>query len=321
LITYTHTTFLVPFPCRALLLFAETKLLHPDHPSVHVNATFRDSYFLGDLEQRVFQLLNELSEQNPFCDVVFCGHSFGGALANLGAVRYASSYSSMTVSCHVFGCPTKVGLAAYRLLANSLPNLRVLRLEYGSDPYVKGIKGQGSGGSGSDQTWFHAGHSIVLTEEPLVLSAASTTSVQAAGGGGALTPSLSAATASAAAAGGPSPTMVPVSSLKVMAYRFDKDKSLFNSKSGNKQSNKHHHQSSSSSSSLSPWSGCGVNLNININVHNAAKLKKMKKDHELESYVQGLKQFSSEMRPWVTMFAGQDGKGVTGLDNEERCVV
>jgi len=113
---------------------------------------YLDSYLNSDLERRVFALLNELSDRHTFCDVVMTGHSFGAALATLAAVRYASSRPMMRVLCQCFGSP-RVGDAPFRHWANSLPNLRVMRVEYGADPWVYGPEGM---------PWTHAGHSIAV---------------------------------------------------------------------------------------------------------------------------------------------------------------
>lgn len=85
-----------------------------------------------DMEFSVFQRLDNMMEQNPFCDVVFTGHSFGAAMATLAAVRYSVTRPVVRVACHVFGSP-KVGNQAFRNLANSLPNLKVFRVEYKND--------------------------------------------------------------------------------------------------------------------------------------------------------------------------------------------
>mmetsp|Transcript_22616 Transcript_22616/g.32851 ORF Transcript_22616/g.32851 Transcript_22616/m.32851 type:complete len:799 (-) Transcript_22616:274-2670(-) len=125
--------------------------LHPKQP-VTVFPPLRDAYFKKGLEEKIFDLLNDLSENNPFCDVVFTGHSFGAALATIGSLRYAIDHPMMRVSCHAFGSP-KVGAQNFRDLVNSLPNLKVMRVEYGSDPWVFAPEGQG---------WVHVGHTIVL---------------------------------------------------------------------------------------------------------------------------------------------------------------
>jgi pimeloyl-ACP methyl ester carboxylesterase len=74
------------------------------------------------LERKIFDLLSKLATENPFCDVVFTGHSFGGVLATLGSMRYADKFPMMTVSCHVYGTP-KIGGSQLRNFIHSLPNL------------------------------------------------------------------------------------------------------------------------------------------------------------------------------------------------------
>jgi len=148
--------------------------LHPDQQNVQVFPPFRESYFSKDLETKVFGLLDSLSERYPFCDVVMAGHSFGGALATIGGLRYASSREMIRVSCHIFGSP-KVGGKAWRQMVNSTPNLKVIRIEHGNDPYVnlpsengganpaKMVVGGHGGGSSTSGGYLHVGHTIVVT--------------------------------------------------------------------------------------------------------------------------------------------------------------
>lgn len=56
---------------------------------VSVYPPFRDAYF--ELETQVYGLLDTLVDKNPFSDVVFTGHSFGGALNTTGAIRFSSA--------------------------------------------------------------------------------------------------------------------------------------------------------------------------------------------------------------------------------------
>uniref|UniRef100_A0A7S0PT05 Fungal lipase-type domain-containing protein n=1 Tax=Asterionellopsis glacialis TaxID=33640 RepID=A0A7S0PT05_9STRA len=157
-------------------------VLHPDQP-VQVFPSFRESYFststtttTEQLETQVFALLDTLSERYPFCDVVMTGHSFGGALATIAGLRYASSREMMRVSCHIFGSP-KVGGKAWRHTVNSTPNLKVIRIEHGNDPYVnlpsehgsahpaaKIVANAAGGGGGNHQgSYMHVGHTVVVT--------------------------------------------------------------------------------------------------------------------------------------------------------------
>jgi len=243
----------------------ESKLFHSDYPEVFVNQTFRDSYFTGNLEDKVFALLNELSEKDPFCDVVMCGHSFGGALSCLGSVRYATLYPSTTVSCHAFGSP-RVGGTSFRLLANSVPNLKIMRIEYGFDPYTNApIE------SISSKAWTHAGHSIVISEDTPLSP-----------------PAQEVSTINSPAATVPNAPLA----FKVHAYRFDNRRKLLKSQS---------------------WKG--------VNGLTSIKCKSMKKDHELVSYLNALEFFALFEELWVSRYIGEQGEGISGLNNEERCVV
>jgi pimeloyl-ACP methyl ester carboxylesterase len=152
-----------------------------EHKDVLVHGGLKDSYFGGGsgsgsslLETNLFAMLTKLSERDPFCDIVFCGHSYGGALACLGAVRLAAMHPSMTVSCHSFGA-SKVGDKSFRSLANSLPNLKIMRIEYGADPYVK-MPEVRAVESKSKACWTHSGHTILLTPEETPLGEASSQS-------------------------------------------------------------------------------------------------------------------------------------------------
>lgn len=115
-----------------------------------VNEVFQTSNIL-DMEVKVFDKIKELTSNNPFCDVIFTGHSFGGALALIGAVRFAESQQEITLSFHGFGIP-KVGKENFRLRAHSLPNLRIIRVEHAADYYVDLPTG----------SWEHIGHTIVI---------------------------------------------------------------------------------------------------------------------------------------------------------------
>jgi hypothetical protein len=132
---------------------SEVLALYPSDHKVPIHATFRDAYFSDNLEPPVFGLLNILTDESPFCDVVYTGHSFGGALATIGAVRYAENYPIVTVSSHMFGSP-RVGQKEFRDLAHSLPNLKIIRVDNGKDPYVFFPEGK---------KWTHLGHTIRLT--------------------------------------------------------------------------------------------------------------------------------------------------------------
>ena len=123
-----------------------------DDKSLSVLPSFEQGYTSSGLEKRVFQKLDELAEQYPFFDVIMTGHSYGAVLALLASTRYASSKSALMVSCYAFGCP-KVGALDFRYYVNSLPNLRVMRIEYGCDPWVH---------APDHPNWTHAGHTMSI---------------------------------------------------------------------------------------------------------------------------------------------------------------
>lgn len=122
----------------------------PDLKPTEVYEVFLDEY--KKIEAKCFDLLDKLTEAEPFCDVVFTGYSFGGALATLAAVRYANARPTMRVKCYPMASP-KVGLADFRQMVNSSPNLRVVRLEYGQDSKCQFPNQQGGS---------HVGHTLVL---------------------------------------------------------------------------------------------------------------------------------------------------------------
>jgi len=108
------------------------------------------------LEKNVFDCLDKYLDENPFCEVVFTGHSLGGSMATLAAFRYATNRPMVRVHCQIFGSP-KVGNRVFRQQANSLPNLKVMRVEYASDPKCFAPPGDANGS--------HVGHSIVLSKK------------------------------------------------------------------------------------------------------------------------------------------------------------
>ncbi len=107
------------------------------------------------MEERVFKKLDELAEKHPFFDVIVTGHSYGAMLALLGSMRYARLRPAMMVSCIGFGCP-KVGALDLRHFVNSLPNLKVVRLENGFDPWVH---------IPDNPNYTHAGHTISIVPQ------------------------------------------------------------------------------------------------------------------------------------------------------------
>lgn len=92
-------------------------------------------YFKSDTEAKLFKMIEKLSSDNPFCDIIFTGHSYGAALSMIASVRYAEKLPMMNVVAHFFGVP-KIASNDFRLRAHSLPNLRIIRVEHGLDPYV-----------------------------------------------------------------------------------------------------------------------------------------------------------------------------------------
>jgi hypothetical protein len=120
-----------------------------EHEHVEVYKFFLDEYM--KIEKECFALLDTLIEQHPFCDVTFTGHSFGGALSVLAALRYSNARPMVRVNSYPMGSP-KVGFSEFRRLVNSSPNLRVMRLEFGQDGKCQ-LPGQGGS---------HVGHTLVL---------------------------------------------------------------------------------------------------------------------------------------------------------------
>lgn len=146
---------------------SECRVVLPAQKDATVASTFpafRRGYFKQGMEQRVFGLLKELAEKHPFFDVIFTGHSFGAALATIGAVRYARESSTIRTSCHVFGCP-RLGGHEFRSLAHSLPNLKIIRIEYGSDPWCH---------VPDDTSWTHVGHAVTVSSKATALLPSST---------------------------------------------------------------------------------------------------------------------------------------------------
>ena len=130
----------------------ETLDTDTSHAECKVYASIKQAYM--ELEARVFAGLDKYMDENPFCDVVFAGQSTGGAMATLAAYRYATNRPMVRVSCRTFGSP-KVGDRVFRQQANSLPNLKVMRIENANDP--KCLAPDAAHGS-------HVGHSIVLSK-------------------------------------------------------------------------------------------------------------------------------------------------------------
>lgn len=131
------------------------KNFRSDEEHLTVFPPFEQGYSQSGLQDKVFKKLDALAEQHPFFDVIVTGHSYGGMMALLGSMRYACSRPAMMVSCFAFGCP-KVGALDFRHYANSLPNLKVTRFEYGFDPWVH---------APDNPTWTHAGHTVSILQQ------------------------------------------------------------------------------------------------------------------------------------------------------------
>jgi len=126
--------------------------LNDEEPKVY--DIFLDAF--QKIETPCFDVLDRLTDEHPFSDVVFTGYSFGGALSILAAARYAHTRPMIRVSCYPLGSP-KVGSPEFGKIVNSCPNLRVMRVEYGQDG-----KCQFPG----PQAGSHVGHTLVLS--PLI---------------------------------------------------------------------------------------------------------------------------------------------------------
>lgn len=261
----------------------EPSVLHPTH-AVLVNPAFRDCYFTNALEKKVFTLLDKLTSVNPFCDVVFCGHSFGGALSTIGATRYSALFPMMTVHCHTFGTP-KVGGTTFRHFANSLPNLKVMRIENGADYYPHFPLGD---------KWDHAGHTIVISPPQTDITTAAKDKIAKVKSG---TNPIGAA------------SFIGKNRIPVLAYKFDK-RAVGDHQPSNMPyvpSNIHN----PSSKAFDPLS--------------RSKKEKGKADHEMNSYLLGIERFTHLGQTWVTDYVGEEGGGIvrggSDADYEERYLV
>lgn len=127
----------------------ESNKISSSNSQIEVYNGFKESY--SRVEQECFKQIDKLVDENPFCDVVFSGYSFGGALATLAAFRYAISRPMMRVGCLTLASP-KVGFSRFQQAVNSLPNLKVMRLELGRDAKCQGPTMGG----------FHVGHTLLL---------------------------------------------------------------------------------------------------------------------------------------------------------------
>mmetsp|Transcript_1998 Transcript_1998/g.3060 ORF Transcript_1998/g.3060 Transcript_1998/m.3060 type:complete len:458 (+) Transcript_1998:109-1482(+) len=135
---------------KALHYVAPSPFLQEEKVAIH--PSFKQTYF--ELESMFLPMVEQLTEENPFAQVVFCGNSFGAGLATLAGVRYASHRPTVRVTVHAFGSP-KVGSIEFRHLANSLSNLRIFRLEMKRDSMMDSPQD-------GHNKWAHVGHSISI---------------------------------------------------------------------------------------------------------------------------------------------------------------
>ena len=277
----------------------EPSLLHRKHP-FPINPAYRDTYFASNLEVKVFALLEKLTAANPFCDVIYTGHSFGGALSIIGAARFAALNQMMTVSCIAYGVP-KVGGLDFRHFVNSLPNLKMMRVEHGQDPYAHLPEGP---------KWHHVGHTIAMNSFQESSSGGASTSRSltakdiltkgASNVGAAKDLLVKGASSTKRINSGTTPgkgyAHIPLK--PVNAYKFDKRPS------GSGHGGIHNHNR-------------GV-----LDQNARAKKVQRKADHEMRAYSYGLEQFTHFGLPWVSDFVGEDGEGiVSDMDHESRHVV
>lgn len=235
-----------------------------------------------DLEGRVFGKLDELAETHPFFDVIMTGHSFGATLAQLSSMRYACSRPMMMVSCIAFGCP-KIGALNFRHYVNSLPNLKVMRFEYGSDPWIS---------APDSPAWVHAGHAIVIDSQMVKSNTPSGKS------GGDVVSSSNKTDKSSSQL----PTPSQKQSQLVRAYKFG-DRPPAQATSGK-------------------FMG-GLLSRHNANRQERAKGSRHERqqDHDILSYIKAIELITKKDILWPQHFVGEEGTGVSGLNHEKRRMV
>ena len=128
--------------------------LDSNNQAAEVYSGFLESYL--KMEDKCFRTIDKLVDENPFCDFVFSGYSFGAALATLAAFRYAKARPMMRIGCLTLASP-KVGFSHFRHVVNTTPNLKVVRLELGGQTETKCL-GPTVGG-------WHVGHTLVLNAQ------------------------------------------------------------------------------------------------------------------------------------------------------------
>lgn len=122
------------------------------------SATVIASFFhaMMELEERTFTLLDTVTTETPFCDVIFGGHAFGAAMALQAAYMYALTRLDQRVAAFLTSCP-RIGMENFRSVVNGQPNLKVMRIEYGSTTHLHPQRCSGP--------TRHAGHTLRISAE------------------------------------------------------------------------------------------------------------------------------------------------------------
>lgn len=253
---------------------------------VYVFPPFRKAYFPvteRDLESKVFDKLDELAEMHPFFDVVMTGHSFGATLALLASMRYACSRPTLFVSCIAFGCP-KIGALNFRHYVNSLPNLKVMRFEYGSDPWVN---------TPENPAWVHAGHAIVIDS-------------QTSRGG--------------TVSSGKSGLVDNASSTNV---KTDKASSQSQQQPQAVRAYKFGDRPTTSQAASSKFMGGLLSRQFSNRQERAKGTRQERQlDHDILRYIRAVEQATQrDITLWPRHFVGEEGAGVNGSDKEKRRMV
>ena len=262
---------------RAVSIDETTK----DMKNVEVYSGFKDGY--TKLERKCFTLLDKLTEDHPFCDVVFTGYSYGAAIATLSAFRYATARPMMRVGCFPLGSP-KVGFSHFRHVVNSLQNLKVMRIELGQDSKCQGPTTSG----------WHVGHTLVLSSGSTGAASSLVSSAVAAVG-------TSAAAAST-----------------IAATTTDPQKKKKNDTS-NAANNTTQSDAVSVSSSSSTVSVHAYRFDTPKYKHNNHKFWKTT-NPDLKKYLSLLEDMTTSKIPWAKDFTNISGEGVV-VNNESRDLV
>lgn len=100
--------------------------------SVSIHRGFQQAY-LG-LRDYILPTVEQLSTQNPTFEIIYTGHSLGGALASIGANDFVVNGVSLgkKISVITFGCP-KIGDAGWARNFDALPFV-ALRVKNFGDP-------------------------------------------------------------------------------------------------------------------------------------------------------------------------------------------